>query len=68
MCKGMGSEECKELLDSIPDFNSLFTRQTPTEVQAVLDKHLAEPDDSTGLEKGGGVESAVDTAIRELEV
>ena len=68
MCKGLGSQECKELLDSIPDFSTLFTRMSPKEVQATLDKHLAEPDDSIGLEKSGGVESAVDTALKELEV
>lgn len=69
MCKGLESAECKELLDSIPDFSTLFTRSSTKEVQAVLDKHLAEPDESTvGLEKGGGVENAVDAAIRELDL
>lgn len=69
MCKGLGTQECKDLLDSIPDFSTLFTRMSTKEVQAVLDKHLAEPDEaSVGVEKGGGVENAVDAAIRELDL
>ena len=69
MCKGLESQECKDLLDSIPDFSSIFTRMSTLEVQAALDKHLAEPDDSSvGVEKGGGVENAVDAAIRELDL
>jgi hypothetical protein len=69
MCKGLGSQECKELLDSIPDLTSIFTRMSPQEVQAVLDKHLAEPDEtSVGVEKAGGVENAVDAALRELDL
>ena len=69
MCKGLESQECKDMLDSIPDLASIFTRLSTAEVQAVLDKHLAEPDDSSvGVEKGGGVENAVDAAIRELDL
>jgi len=69
MCKGLGSAECKELLDSIPDFTGLFSRMSSKEVQVALDKHLAEPDESSvGVEKGGGVENAVDAAIRELDL
>lgn len=69
MCRGLDSAECKELLDSIPDFSTLFARMSTKEVQTALDKHLAEPDESSvGLEKGGGVENAVDAAIRELDL
>jgi hypothetical protein len=69
MCKGLGSQECKDLLESIPDLSSIFTRMSTKEVQAALDKHLAEPDEATvGLEKGGGVDNAVDAAIRELDL
>jgi hypothetical protein len=69
MCKGLGSQECKELLDSVPDLSAIFTRMSPQEVQAALDKHLAEPDEaSVGVEKGGGVENAVDAALRELDL
>lgn len=70
MCRDMPSKECAELLESIPDFDSLFTRMSSSEVQSALDKHLAEPDnDSLGVEKGGVmVENAVDAAIRELDL
>ena len=69
MCKGLGSQECKELLDSVPDLTTIFTRMSTAEVQVALDKHLAEPDEtSVGVEKGGGVDNAVDAAIRELDL
>ena len=70
MCKGIDSQECKDLLDSIPDLSAIFTRMSTKEVQAALDKHLAEPDEtSVGVEKGGGgVDNAVDAAIRELDL
>ena len=72
MCKGLASQECKDLLESIPDFSGLFTRMSSKEVQQALDVHLAEPDVvSAGVEKGGGgssVENALDTAIRELDL
>jgi hypothetical protein len=69
MCKGLNSQECKELLDSVPDLSTIFTRLSTAEVQAALDKHLAEPDEaSVGVERGGGVENAVDAALRELDL
>jgi len=39
-----GPDRCRELLDGIPDFNSLFERKTPEEVGAMLDAWLAEGD------------------------
>ena len=69
MCKGLGSQECKDLLESVPDLTTIFTRMSTAEVQVALDKHLAEPDEtSVGVEKGGGVDNAVDAAIRELDL
>ena len=69
MCKGLGSQECKDLLESVPDLSTIFTRMSTAEVQTALDKHLAEPDEtSVGVEKGGGVDNAVDAAIRELDL
>tara|TARA_A200000113_G_scaffold218432_1_gene225951 strand:- start:7605 stop:8387 length:783 start_codon:yes stop_codon:yes gene_type:complete len=41
MCKDLTDDSCKELLDSIPDFNSLFERKTPEDVQQMLDEYLA---------------------------
>ena len=40
-CKDLTDDSCKELLDSIPDFNSLFERKTPEDVQQMLDEYLA---------------------------
>lgn len=41
MCKDLTDDSCKELLDSIPDFNTLFERKTPEDVQQMLDEYLA---------------------------
>ena len=43
-----GSEKCAELLESIPEFETLFERKTPEEVGSMLDEMLegdAGPDD-----------------------
>ena len=40
LCQG-GSAECKELLDSLPDFDKLHTRKSTEEVAAILDEYLA---------------------------
>lgn len=41
MCQDLTDESCKEMLDSIPDFNTLFERKTPEDVQRMLDEYLA---------------------------
>lgn len=41
MCKDLTDASCKELLDSIPEFNSLFERKSPEDVQQMLDEYLA---------------------------
>ena len=41
MCKDLTDDSCKEMLESIPDFNSLFERKTPEDVQQMLDEYLA---------------------------
>ena len=40
ICPDKNSEECKELLESIPEFEELFDRKNTTEVQTMLDEHL----------------------------
>lgn len=40
LCQGSTSD-CKDLLDSMPDFEKLHTRKTSAEVGAILDEHLA---------------------------
>lgn len=68
MCKDMTDEECEHMLDEMPEFSTIFQRNTSQEVQLALDEHLASPpSDSSGIERGGdSTESAVDAAIREL--
>tara|TARA_B100001123_G_scaffold390182_1_gene467552 strand:- start:1238 stop:1456 length:219 start_codon:yes stop_codon:yes gene_type:complete len=34
-------ENCDELINSIPDIETLFQRQTTSEVQALLDEYLS---------------------------
>jgi len=36
-----GDERCAELLDSIPDFDTLFERKTTQDVNAMLDEYLS---------------------------
>jgi hypothetical protein len=62
--------QCAEWLDSIPDFDSLFNRKTPEEVEAILDEYLsgnADDNSSDNVEKYS-VESgdSVDKAFSEL--
>lgn len=41
ICPDMSTEECAELLETVPDIGSLFDRKTPDEIQAMLDEYLA---------------------------
>mgnify|MGYP003648206571 CR=1 FL=1 len=43
-----GVANCDELLNSIPDFNTLFQRQTSEEIQALLDEFLSTDTSSEG--------------------
>ena len=70
-----GPAKCKELLDSIPDFNALYPRQSTAEVQKILDASFAtdESAESSSREivKGGsakskGSTSSVDDAFEEF--
>ena len=45
MCKDLTDEKCAAMLESIPEFNTLFERKTPEDVQRMLDEYLA--DDAT---------------------
>ena len=46
VCADKTSEECAELLESIPNFEDPFERKTSAEVQAMLDGHLLGDDDA----------------------
>ena len=75
-----GDEYCAELLESIPDFNSLFERKTPEEVGVMLDAFLLGDDgaeqtstestkytnDSSSTVPPASTTSSVDRAFDEL--
>jgi hypothetical protein len=67
LCADKTEEECTELLESIPDFDTLYDRVSTEEAQRKLDEHLAaDPeDDSNETGKYGG-ESSVDKAFADL--
>ena len=64
-----GPEKCAELLESIPDFDSLFPRKSPEEIQTMLDEWLA-GEDSAGDDvvkyDNNGTTTSVDSAFNEL--
>jgi len=67
-----GDERCAELLESIPDFDTLFERKTPEDVGSLLDAYLI-GDESTSEEAGTTTPppstdtvSSVDAAFNEL--
>jgi hypothetical protein len=64
-------EEIRSLLDQIPDYNTVFERKTPEQVQAMLDEFLLGEDDaedvSSESSKYNNKEtSSVDQAFKEL--
>ena len=73
LCQG-SAEECKQLLDSVPDFADAFERKTSEEVAALLDEHLSAGSDadaeadSKEIKYGKGSKStnAVDKAFADL--
>lgn len=50
VCPDINSDECKELLDSIPDFTKLFSRKSTEDVQQILDEYMATPADEEAPE------------------
>ena len=49
ICKDISPEECANLLDSVPDFTTVFERKTPEDVQRMLDEYLADDDSAEEL-------------------
>ena len=41
ICPDMTTEECAELLETVPEVGTLFERKTPQDIQAMLDEYLA---------------------------
>ena len=79
MCKDLEGDACTQLLETIPDFNTLFERKTPQDVQQMLDEYLADDGSAEELSsettKYGGNTAAtitnnsgstVDDAFKEL--
>ena len=67
-----GDERCAEMLESIPDFDTLFERKTPEDVGTLLDAFLlgdestGEETDSTTPPPSTDTVSSVDAAFDEL--
>jgi hypothetical protein len=74
LCQGSDSE-CKELMESVPNFEALHTRKTTQEVSVILDGHLAGDSDADAESESSetpkyaaeaSTKSAVDRAFQEL--
>ena len=67
-----GDERCAELLEKVPNIDSVFERKTTEEVRGILDAHLSGDTDKSEITRGGGnteVKSetdAVSSAFNEL--
>ena len=49
ICPDISPEQCAELLESVPDFNTIFERKTPEDVQRMLDEYLADDESAEEL-------------------
>ena len=49
ICKDITAEECAALLDSVPDFGTVFERKTPEDVQRMLDEYLSDDESAEEL-------------------
>jgi gp32 DNA binding protein like len=77
LCNGP-AEECAELLDSVPEFSTVFERKSFEEISKMLDEHLAHDNDADaeqastqntkygGTQKAKSATSAIDDAFAEL--
>ena len=70
-----GDERCAELLEKVPNLDTIFERKSTEEVRAILDAHLSgEPSDQGEVSRGGNVttsntsneETQVESAFQEL--
>ena len=66
-----GPEKCKELLDTIPDFTTLYKRYSTSDVQKILDSALASDESaetsSREIVKGGNKKTAVSSVDEAFE-
>ena len=65
-----GDDRCAELLESIPEFDTLFERKTPAEVGTLLDAYLlgeeSTSEETTTPPPSTDTVSSVDAAFNEL--
>ena len=76
LCDEMDPKRCAELLESIPDFESLFDRKSPQEVSALLNEFILNDTDAEEVSSElqaynksnnkGTKESSVEAAFNEL--
>jgi len=68
-----GPEKCRELLDSVPDFNTLFERKSVEEVQTILDNFLSSDGSAEGRSNetqkygGGNKTNTTTTEVTDVE-
>jgi len=75
LCAELGEKECEDLLNNIPDFDSLYERKSSAEVKDILDAFMAgggSEDSSDGVEKYSESKksdevSSVDGALDDLK-
>lgn len=68
LCAELGDEKCQELLNSLPDFDSIYDRMSTEEVQALLDAHMAAGDDEEEGEEKEDKEKYAGTTTNEMDV
>jgi len=67
-----GDDRCAELLDTIPNFDTLFERKTTEEVHSIMEQFLATDNGEDGLERFGTNDntenstSAIENAFNDL--
>lgn len=56
-----GDERCAELLEKVPNLDSVFERKTTEEVKAILDSHLSGDTERAEITRGGGTTTSSST-------
>ena len=49
ICPDISPEQCAELLESVPDFTTLFERKSPEDVQRMLDEYLSDDESAEDM-------------------
>lgn len=74
LCEDLDPKRCAEMLDSIPEFDSLFERKSADDVRALLDEYLLDEEgdaedvssETVKYNAKSGEENSVDAAFEEL--